>query len=132
MSLMEITGGGRRRDQTHYATRALPDFSVNIVLTYIVPDSNAILLGNLSLNSEEHLYVGCHLSTYLVLSSYLGSVDVRCDDKGGTWSQQLETANVSLVGKPCYIYERCHVSHLKILRKSETEISRSTETFLTT
>lgn len=92
MSLTEITEGGRRHDQNHYATKALPDSSVNIVLNYIVADQKPILLANLCLNSEEHLYVGCHLSMYFVLSTYLGSVHARYNGKGGTQSQQLETA----------------------------------------
>lgn len=101
---MEITEGGRRHDQ-NTVPQVLADSSVNALLTHTFPVTKPVLLANLNLDSEDHPYVGCHLSTYLLLSIYLGSVDAS-NDKGSSWSQQLKihcVENVGLDGKPHYI-----------------------------
>lgn len=110
MSLMEITEGGRRHDQ-NTVPQVLADSSVNALLTPILPVIKPVLLANVNLDSEDHLYVGCHLSTYLLSRIYLGSVDAS-NDKRGSRSQQLEihcVENVGLDGKP-HIYNKRHYS----------------------
>lgn len=90
--LVELSEGWRTHGQNRYTTIVTCKYSsVNIILG-VLRDITLPKERVLSPDSEGYLYVGCHLSTCLLLSTCLGSVDVSYNDKGGTWSQQLGRA----------------------------------------